>query len=278
VFCHKCGSKIVEDADFCRKCGTEIPVLCGNCESKVSKDARFCQKCGSVINATDTSQSEKDAPQPYNPQPPPYSQTLSPQLAQYQQQQYNQCLQQIPPLTETSLQRQPKNKKKTESPALQKPQLSESPGGIYCPRCKSKNLQTVVETNVQGKGGGYSAGKGCLGFLLMGPFGLLCGSGGKKVKISSTNMTFFHCMDCGNKIREVRELMEETFGQSKTCRNVGVASGIIGIILLSSGLIYVGIAGIILSPLLIYASVKTKKDALDLQAFEYESKVYKENS
>lgn len=34
---------------------------------------------------------------------------------------------------------------------------------IYCPKCKSQKLQTVVESNTEGKGGGYGAGKGCLG-------------------------------------------------------------------------------------------------------------------
>ena len=77
-------------------------------------------------------------------------------------------------------------------------QQGKGSGGVRCPNCQSVNLQTIVESNTTGKGG-FSAFDGCLGYLLMGPLGLLCGS--RKTKIKTTNTTFFMCMDCGNKFK-----------------------------------------------------------------------------
>jgi len=82
--------------------------------------------------------------------------------------------------------------------------------GVSCPDCGSKNLQTIVESNTSGSGGGYGTGKGCLGFLLFGPLGLLCGSCGSKAKVTTTNKTFWVCQDCGHKFRNTEELLQET--------------------------------------------------------------------
>lgn len=68
-------------------------------------------------------------------------------------------------------------------------------GSMCCPKCGSNHLQVVNETKTTG--GGYSAGNGCCGYILLGPLGLLCGSCGSKTK--TTNKAFFVCMDCGNK-------------------------------------------------------------------------------
>ena len=84
-----------------------------------------------------------------------------------------------------------------------------------CPRCGSKHLQqvTTTNTNVQTRGGGYSTGKGCLGWLLLGPLGLLCGTGGKKQEttVQTTTQTMWHCLDCGNQFKhpdDIRRCIE----------------------------------------------------------------------
>ena len=79
---------------------------------------------------------------------------------------------------------------------------------LCCPKCRSKKLQAVVESTVTGTGGGYSVGKGCLGSILLGPLGLLCGSGGKKQKINTTHQTMWLCHDCGNKFMNPEEQMK----------------------------------------------------------------------
>lgn len=59
---------------------------------------------------------------------------------------------------------------------------------MKCPRCGSENIQFGTNTS-----GGYSKGKGCCGYILLGPIGLLCG--GSKTKTEE----FWVCQKCGNK-------------------------------------------------------------------------------
>ena len=86
-------------------------------------------------------------------------------------------------------------------------------GRIKCPTCGSTNLQytTESETKVETSGGGYSGSKGCLGFLLFGPFGLLCGNCGKSQKTTVTNLHkhFWVCSDCGCKFPSLEDLQAE---------------------------------------------------------------------
>ncbi len=111
----------------------------------------------------------------------------------------------------------------------------------HCPNCGSESLQAVVETDVKttGSGGGYSAGSGCLGFLLFGPLGLLCGSCGSNqtVTTNTTNKSFWVCNDCGNKFRNKRDELEELNTNMKQFKGLNV----LGIICIFFGL------GIVLS-------------------------------
>lgn len=59
-----------------------------------------------------------------------------------------------------------------------------------CPRCGSSNIQAVAE----GETKGFSAGEGCCGAILFGPFGFLCGLCGMgKGKTKAVRM----CVNCG---------------------------------------------------------------------------------
>jgi len=61
-----------------------------------------------------------------------------------------------------------------------------------CPRCGASNIQAVAEGEIKG----FSAGKGCCGATLLGPFGFLCGLCGMgKGKTKAVRM----CVDCGKK-------------------------------------------------------------------------------
>jgi len=81
---------------------------------------------------------------------------------------------------------------------------------MQCPKCESHNLQATVEATTTGSSGGYSGAKGCLGFLLLGPLGLLCGSGGRKANSSTQHKTFWICLKCGHKFRKREEAIEES--------------------------------------------------------------------
>lgn len=71
------------------------------------------------------------------------------------------------------------------------------PQGLQCPRCGQRSCTPIVETNTSGKD--FSAGKGCCGFSLLGPIGILCGACGKGKQTTST--TYWMCTNCGNKFR-----------------------------------------------------------------------------
>ena len=68
---------------------------------------------------------------------------------------------------------------------------------MKCPNCNSENCSIINEVSTTGKN--YSAGNGCLGGLLFGPIGLLCGACGKGKQINTNN--FWVCNNCGNKWR-----------------------------------------------------------------------------
>ena len=66
---------------------------------------------------------------------------------------------------------------------------------MKCPRCGNENVSVINETSTKGKD--FSASKGCLGALLLGPIGALCGACGKGKQTKNTN--YWVCNNCGNK-------------------------------------------------------------------------------
>ena len=66
---------------------------------------------------------------------------------------------------------------------------------MKCPRCGEENCSVINEVTTSGKD--FSASKGCLGALIFGPLGILCGSCGEEKKTKNTN--YWVCNNCGNK-------------------------------------------------------------------------------
>lgn len=66
---------------------------------------------------------------------------------------------------------------------------------MICPKCKGENCQIINEVTSKGKD--FSAGKGCLGAICLGPIGVLCGACGKGKK--NINTQYWVCNNCGNK-------------------------------------------------------------------------------
>ncbi len=63
-----------------------------------------------------------------------------------------------------------------------------------CAKCGSNNLKVVTENTSDG----FGAGKSCLGTILFGPFGFLCGLCGMG---KSKSKTFRLCVDCGARFK-----------------------------------------------------------------------------
>jgi len=67
---------------------------------------------------------------------------------------------------------------------------------LKCPKCGSEDLNTVTETSGHTKG--FSLCSGLIGYILLGPFGWLCGLCGMG-KGRTDSETFWICKYCGNK-------------------------------------------------------------------------------
>lgn len=107
-----------------------------------------------------------------------------------------------------------------------------------CPKCKSRNLQIVTNTEYSSetKGGGYSASKGCCGYILAGPIGLLCGACGNKSKttVTSKSTTVWTCLDCGNKFRDIVDIENDIQATLRTAKIIPMILYILGVLMLVS--------------------------------------------
>lgn len=135
-----------------------------------------------------------------------------------------------------------------QNATLVEPEADNSPkkathNGMICPRCGEENLQIINEVHVdtQTTGGGYSASKGCCGYMLLGPFGLLCGACGSSAKTTTTttNTTHFVCPKCGKKFRKPSDLRAE----ADKMRSAATASFIAFIVIAVLGFIILAAIG-----------------------------------
>lgn len=86
---------------------------------------------------------------------------------------------------------------KNQGESLAQDEGTSSVNQLRCPNCHSTNITPITETNSSGKD--FYAGKGCCGFALLGPIGILCGACGKGKQVTSS--TYWMCSRCGNKFQ-----------------------------------------------------------------------------
>ena len=77
-------------------------------------------------------------------------------------------------------------------------------------------------------GGGYGVEKGCCGWILFGPLGLLCGLCGTGVKSQTQTKTYWMCRSCGNKFRDKADALADQAAELMP----GCASVLVGSIVL----------------------------------------------
>ncbi|MCD8025690.1 MAG: hypothetical protein LUF33_01820 [Clostridiales bacterium] len=152
------------------------------------------------------------------------------------------------------------------------------PHEICCPQCGNRDLQVQTITDVKSEGKNFSGTKGCLGYILFGPLGLLCGSCGQKEKITTTNSTYWTCPKCGKKFRAPEELQKEIEVNKKAFVGQAVLGVIIAIICVialysSTGLGLALITGIIVLAMTVggfylMTRSKNKKIEAELQQLE----------
>lgn len=65
---------------------------------------------------------------------------------------------------------------------------------MACPKCGSENVQSIADV----KGKGFGVGKGCIGSLILGPIGWLCGLCG----MGKTRTEILRvCNSCGHRFK-----------------------------------------------------------------------------
>lgn len=74
---------------------------------------------------------------------------------------------------------------------------------MTCPKCGNENVtsQTATETTSKGKTKGFGWIKSCFGWLVAGPFGILCGlcgMGKGKTKTTTKTKVIHICQNCGH--------------------------------------------------------------------------------
>lgn len=166
---------------------------------------------------------------------------------------------------------------------------------LQCPACGSQRLQALSETASQTitTGGGYSGTKGCLGFLLFGPCGLLCGNCGssQQTTVSSTNKLFWVCNNCGNKFRDAADWKKEIQQTEETMSRLVIMEAVMAAIAFLLGCLFLSmrksnsdirgigtffiISGIALGALAIAIHV-IYRNKIDTETMAYENSVYKQ--
>ena len=148
---------------------------------------------------------------------------------------------------------------------------------LCCPNCGNEYLQMTVETQVTTTGSSYSAGKGCLGYLLFGPLGLLCGGCGQSQHTTSTNKTFCVCSACGNKFRNPDETKKEIRDEKKIASSLTITTVVLttlclifgAIVMSTTDISFMFVLGIIfpiimgISIIIIKAATARKENELD---------------
>lgn len=57
VQCKNCGTHLMSDDNFCRKCGTPVPSRCKYCKEELKPGAKFCSYCGKPVEAENNTES-----------------------------------------------------------------------------------------------------------------------------------------------------------------------------------------------------------------------------
>ena len=198
-------------------------MFCPKCGNSIPDGVRFCPKCGNPIKKTEPAAPPgPQAKTSANPSPPPRA---------------------------------------GQAPFQKKKGYLAFEDGV-CPNCGSHNCEIQVQQNVTGSGGGYGCCNGGLGYVCLGPIGLLCGLCGTKNKTTITHKSMWVCKDCGNQFPTKQDRFSQ-FVATEAMINVFFVLSVIGALLfLGLGILQIAFVFLAIELLLAFLDVKIRRDAL----------------
>lgn len=233
---------------FCIKCGAKNP-----------DGSKFCSFCGSVMFETQENDSkpveEKSSQQMGGNLPPAI----------------------VPPQPPINYSPQPfvQNPSYTSDANNVTVLGYENPMKIHCPRCKSDRIISKNQTSTTTKTSGYKGGLGCLGWLLLGPLGLLCGLCGMGSKTTIKNSNCFVCQECGKEFLSVNDKIHELKIGEIQSFVIGVILIIISFLCFNSD-VFLGIIILVIGVLFVVGGVFVVKERHEVELKGYEASCYKE--
>lgn len=224
MFCHKCGTKLPDDAEYCYSCGTKVVydatdpkrvdiIVPDNEQQQTERTTSFSGPLIDKINLLTRVAPEHEARVVESVQDltglgPEGTRALvkkSPALLEITPM----TLAQVKDVKEAFIQAGVNacfldrygNIVDTAIPDKDTNGLRKDTDRLRCPKCHSSDLIPITETTTDVSGGGYGVGKGCCGWILFGPLGLLCGLCGSGVKTNTKTSTSWVCKNCGHKFQ-----------------------------------------------------------------------------
>lgn len=257
MFCIKCGARNPDGSKFCSTCGAAMVDTEKLNGSAANQQPIHPQNTGSHAVAP-TPQSSA-TPTPSQPTAPTNHSPIAP-------------MPQMPIITTP----QPPAAPNSTNPNNSSYSSYGNPMKVHCPKCGSDRLLSGTDVTTTTKSSGYKSGLGCLGFLMWGPLGLLCGLCGMGSKTTTKVKDKFVCQDCGNEFPTIEEKKRELA--------VGAAQGIIiGIIAVfvsfgffGDGSIFMGLFCLVVGVLMVIGGFVCIKERSDIDIEGYDASCFKE--
>lgn len=245
---------------FCIKCGAKNP-----------DGSKFCSTCGAAmvdVQELNGSQSTQPTPvsQPQNTSspiilpPPPAPTPRTPSAP-------------MPPTPYVSSQQN-----SSHSPDSDRVSVSGyGHGAVHCPKCGSDRLLSGTDVTTTTKSSGYKSGLGCLGFLMWGPLGLLCGLCGMGSKTTTKVKDKFICQDCGNEFPTIEEKKRELASGAVQGFIIGILAIIGSFVFFGDGSVLMGLFCLMVGILMVIGGIFCIKERFDVDIEGYDASCFKGN-
>ena len=245
---------------FCIKCGAKNP-----------DGSKFCSTCGATmvdaqeLNGSHSTQSAP-APQPQStsspvmPSLPPAPTPRTPSAP-------------MPPMPTVNPQQS-----SSYSPDPSRMSVSGyTHGFVHCPKCGSDRLISGTDVTTTTKSSGYKGSLGCLGFLMWGPLGLLCGLCGMGSKTTTNIKDKLICQDCGNEFPTIEEKKRELASGAIQSIIIGVVALIACFPFFGDGSVLMGLFSLLVAVCGIIYGIACIKDRFKVDIDGYDASCFKEN-